>query len=68
MIDYEVEPINDSGGKKLLPTTNSTWACQGLNLGLYGERLKSNQLRNGMAVYLSGMSIVGIKSNFVKQY
>jgi len=51
-----------------LPTTNSTWACLGLNVGVCGERLESNQLSSGMAVYLSGMGIVGIKSNFFKRY
>jgi hypothetical protein len=34
-----------------LSTTNSTWTDLGINLGLYGERLATNQLSHGMAFY-----------------
>jgi hypothetical protein len=51
-----------------LSTTNPTWTSLGLNLGLCGKRLESNQLNDGMAVGLAGIGIAGINSNFVSQY
>jgi len=49
-------------------STNHTWPGQGLNLGLFGKRLQSNQLSDGMDVELSGISIMGISINLVSQY
>ena len=40
----------------------------GLNLGLCGKKLESNQLSDGMDVDLSGISIMDINSNVVSQY
>ena len=40
----------------------------GLNLGLCGKRLESNQLSDGMDVDLSGISIMDISINLVSQY
>jgi hypothetical protein len=51
-----------------LSTTNPTWTGLGLNLGLCGKRLESNQLSDSMAVDVSGIGIAGINSNFVSQY
>jgi hypothetical protein len=51
-----------------LSTTNPTWTGLGLNLGLCGKRLESNQLSDGMDVDLSGVSITGISVNLVSQY
>jgi hypothetical protein len=48
-----------------LSTTNPTWTGLGLNLGLCGKRLESNQLSDGMPVGLAGIGIVGINNNFV---
>ena len=51
-----------------LSTKNPTWTDLGLNVGLCGKRLKSNQLSNGMAVDLSGVSIMDISINIGSQY
>ena len=51
-----------------LSTTNPTWTDLGLNLGLCGKRLESNQLCDGMDVDLSGISVMGININAVSQY
>ena len=49
--------------KVTLSAANPTWTGLGLNLGLCGKRLETNQLSDGMDVDLSGTSIMGIKSN-----
>jgi len=51
-----------------LSTTNPTWTGLGLNLGLCGKRLESNQLSDGMDVDLSGISVMGISTKLVSQY
>jgi hypothetical protein len=51
-----------------LSTTNPIWIGLGLNLGLCGKRLEYNQLRDGMDVDLSGISIMDININIVSQY
>jgi hypothetical protein len=51
-----------------LSTTNGTWTGLGLNLGLCGKRLESNQLSDGMHVDLSGIGVMGININIVSQY
>jgi hypothetical protein len=51
-----------------LCTTNPTCTGLGLNLGQCGKRLKSNQLSDGMAVDLSGISVMVINSNAVSWY
>jgi len=48
-----------------LSTTHPTWMGLGLNLGLCGKRLESNQLSDGMDVDLSGISIMDISINLV---
>jgi hypothetical protein len=40
----------------------------GVNLGLCVKRLESDQLSNGMAVDLSGISVMYININIVSQY
>ena len=50
-----------------LSTANPTWTGLGLNIGLCGKRLESNQLSNGMDIELSGISVMDINSN-VSQY
>jgi hypothetical protein len=51
----------------ILSTANPTWTGLGLNLGLCGKRLESNQLIDGMDVDLSGFSVMGININVVSQ-
>jgi len=51
-----------------LSNTIPAWTGLGLNLGLCGKRLESNQLSDGMDVDLSGISIMGININLVTQY
>ena len=51
-----------------LSTKNPTWTGLGLNVGLCGKGLESNQLSNGMALDLSGVSVMDINSNVVSQY
>jgi hypothetical protein len=51
-----------------LPTLNPTWPGLGLNLGLCGKRLESNQLIDGMDVDLSGISVIDISINLVSHY
>ena len=51
-----------------LSTTNPTWTDLGLNLGLCGKGLESNQLCDGMDVDLSGISVMDINSNVFSQY
>ena len=51
-----------------LSTANPTWTGLGLNIGLCGKRLESNQLSNGMDIELSGFSVMDINSNAVSQY
>jgi hypothetical protein len=41
-----------------LSTTKPTWTCLGLNLGLCGKRLISNQLIDGMDVDVFGISVI----------
>jgi hypothetical protein len=48
-----------------LSTTNPIQTGLGLNLDLCGKRLESNQLSNGMAVDLSGISVMDININVV---
>ena len=48
-----------------LSTANPTWTGLGLNIGLCGKRLESNQLSNGMDIELSGISVMDINSNVV---
>ena len=40
----------------------------GIERSLCGKRLESNQLSNGMALDLSGVSVMDINSNVVSQY
>jgi len=51
-----------------LYTTNPTWTGVGLDLGLCGKRLESNQLSDGMDFDLSGISEKYININLVSQY
>jgi hypothetical protein len=51
-----------------LSTTNPTWNGLGLNLGLCGKRLETNQLSDGVHVDLSGISVMDININVVSQY
>jgi len=51
-----------------LSTTNPTWTGLGLNLGLCGKRLESNQLSDGMDFDLSGIIVMDISINVVSQY
>ena len=51
-----------------LSTKNPTWTGLGLNLGLRGNRLESNQLSDDMDVDLSGINVMGININVVSQY
>ena len=51
-----------------LSTTNPTWTDLGLNLGLCGKRMQSNQLNKGMDFELSGISVMDININLVSQY
>jgi len=51
-----------------LSTADPIWAGLGLNLGLCGKRLESDQLSNGLVVDLAGISIMGININLVSQY
>ena len=51
-----------------MSTSNPTWPGLGLNLGLCGKNLESNQLSDGTDVDLYGNSIMGISSNLVSQY
>jgi hypothetical protein len=39
-----------------------------VNLGLWGKRLESNQLSDGMAVDLSGISVMDTNINVVSRY
>ena len=50
-----------------MSTSNPTWPGLGLNLGLCGKKLESNQLSDGMDVDLYGNSVMGI-INLVSQY
>ena len=51
-----------------LSTKNPTRTDLGLNVGLCGKRLESKQLSNGTALDLSGVSVMDINSNVVRQY
>jgi hypothetical protein len=44
------------------------WTGLGLNLGLCGKKLESNQLSDGMDVDLSVVSLMDININLVSQY
>jgi hypothetical protein len=46
-------------------TTNPTLTGLGLNLGLCVKRLESNQLSDGMAVDVSGISVMDINISVV---
>jgi hypothetical protein len=50
-----------------LSTANPTLTGLGMILGLYGKRLESNQLSDGMDVYLSGISVMEISINLLLQ-
>jgi len=51
-----------------LSTSNPTWPGLGLNLGLCGKKLESNQLSDAKDVDLYGNSIMGIIIDLVSQY